>query len=795
MRADIPFFIGAMLNHPQREASPSPTLRDRDRPRASKTQSMPLVPSLTAFPPQPPQPQNAQASPVVPNNPARRSSPIGQITRLLPTPPHNNPPSFEQEPRLSPLSGPQQTMNGGNPNQHYSRPGPRAPVATFPNRLQNLDENWQMTPQLLADIELADQQQAQYQAGQPPNVERIRATAERSSPINPDNNQQRGRRDQQILRESPKSRDRHPASPMGPSFEAALTPEKRASPSPLGPEPHPNNYAAHYNTRESPPVHRRIPAGDQRLNASVPNPAPPQAIATRMPDRSLPVQEEDENGSHSRTEWQDNDTMVESEFNSSSPHNADLKADGAAQRFETNKQAPHHDEEKIHNHDEDRSQYANRDSTEEEGGHTPRSPTVCLPDDNHESYHPGSNVPIRAPAPVPLRPKGRNGPSDQIMRGLDSTLMDNKPLQAPPAVPQPPQTQSSQFAEQRPPAQPQPIHGQYHKYTSPQDYAYANHLVRDRSGRYVPAQPQVYPDDFQNYDDDLNSAYIQAYLPSPRPDAPVPPTPHSATAAPSPSPMHSDYGIPKPTGTPGYRPPHRSVGSPYPFPFNHVRRNRQNQNSRLIANGLDPATITEQIARQWQIFAQNNQGNITESTLSPSSTPFQPDLFDHWAYLHTNRMMRNLQDTASITSSPSHQPVPLPLAPHFGSRKKDKALHSKRQAYSRKPPPRVDSTQPRETSPELSSSGEETAGDDRVNPTPDISASNTENEQGITIAVEVPIENADADDSGEWVDDEEDDDYDDVIDLEYHPSFVRNVSKRRRKWEVGWEHLIQAVSR
>src|SRR6266545_931992 len=270
MRADILFVAGAMLNHPQREASPSPTLRDRDRTRASKTQSMPLVPSLTAFPPQPPQPQNTQANPSVPNNPARRSPPLGQVSRLLPTPPHNNPPSFEQEPRLSPLSGPQQTMNGANTSQHYSRPGPRAPAAIYPNRHQNLDENWHMTPQLLADIELADQQQAQYQAIQPlsfppppssetppsmkpPNVERIRATAERVSPPNPDNNQQRGRRDQQIPRESPKSRDRHPASPMGPSFEASLTPEKRASPSPLGPEPHPNNYAAHYNTRESPP--------------------------------------------------------------------------------------------------------------------------------------------------------------------------------------------------------------------------------------------------------------------------------------------------------------------------------------------------------------------------------------------------------------------------------------------------------------------------------------------------------------------------------------------------------------
>ena len=143
--------------------------------------------------------------------------------------------------------------------------------------------------------------------------------------------------------------------------------------------------------------------------------------------------------------------------------------------------------------------------------------------------------------------------------------------------------------------------------------------------------------------------------------------------------------------------------------------------------------FTEQIARQWQIFAQNN--------------------------------------TAPVQFQKEGQGILKGAAA-----------------------PRVNSSQPKKISPELSSSGEETAGDDRANPTPDISASNTENEQADTIAVEVPIENADADDGGEWVDDEEDDDYDDVIDLEYHPSFVRNVSKRRRKWEVGWEHLIQAVS-
>ena len=39
-------------------------------------------------------------------------------------------------------------------------PGP------FPNKFRNLEENWQMTAELLADIERADKQQAQYQSAQ-----------------------------------------------------------------------------------------------------------------------------------------------------------------------------------------------------------------------------------------------------------------------------------------------------------------------------------------------------------------------------------------------------------------------------------------------------------------------------------------------------------------------------------------------------------------------------------------------------------------------------------------------------
>ncbi|KAJ3505281.1 hypothetical protein NLJ89_g7501 [Agrocybe chaxingu] len=749
-----------------------------------------MVPSVASFPQAPSQGQ-PQPSPTIPNNVPRRSSPLGQVTRLLPTPPHNNPPNF-QEDRRSP---PPPTQS--NVNSHYPRPAPRAPIAAYPAKFQSIDDHWHMTEELLADIERADQQQAQYQSqvqsypsgprndspvGRPPNVERVRAAAERASPTA----QHRGR--EQVARESPKNRQ--PGSPIVASFGQlqSSTPERRMSPQ-LPADPHPASYLAQYSAREAPPLRRAPNSDPQRLNTSMASQTPPlQAIAARTPDRSLPVQEEDEvtskNGSGAHSNWQASDQVDEHPFHSSSPTpSSDLNPDGTAQRFEPTAQAVRRDDEKG-DEDRERSQYAERDSTEESGGFTPRSPTAQLPDDTREPYYPNQNIPIRVPAPLPAR-KGRNGSGDQIMRGLDSALLDRQPQQhAPPpssaAQQPPPSERPPKYAEQR-----QAANGgqneslQYPKYVSQQDYAYnPEPLPHGSNGRYVP--PQVYPDDFHSYGEESTSAYINAYFHSSRPDAPVPPTPHSQTAAPSPSPFMGNM--------PHYRSPAPTAGSPYPYPFNHVRRKAQSQTQRLLQNGLDPATIQEQVARQWQIFAQNNQGNITDSTLSPTSTPFQAGLYDHWAHLHTNKMMRGMLETASMHSSPSHQPIPLPMF-DFAPRKKDRGAHAKRAAYTRKPPPRVESTQPRETSPELSSSGEETAGEERLDPTPDVLPFAAPREPA---QVPLPNDSPDVDEEGEWVDEEDEDDYDDLIELEYHPAFVKNVSKRRRKWEVGWENLIQA---
>lgn len=155
-----------------------------------------------------------------------------------------------------------------------------------------------------------------------------------------------------------------------------------------------------------------------------------------------------------------------------------------------------------------------------------------------------------------------------------------------------------------------------------------------------------------------------------------------------------------------------------------------------------------------------------------------------------------------MTSSPSHQPVDLPLPPTFMPRKKNRRTnghHHHQESYTRKPPPRVESTQPRETSPELSSSGEETstAGEERPASRPASAQATLCEPIPVPIMPMMPIpivisNSQDSDENGEWVDEEDDGDYEDLLELEYHPSFVKNVSKRRRKWEVGWENLIQA---
>ncbi|KAJ4467865.1 hypothetical protein J3R30DRAFT_3832464 [Lentinula aciculospora] len=791
---------GSLHNIPGRENSPSPF---RDRQRTVKTQSLPLVPTAAQIFAAGQQSYPGQQNSPTSSNSSRRSPPMQapQVQRLLPTPPHPNPPNLLElspERRMSPgiLPPAQHQVNNIT---HYPRPINRVPPPQFLSNLHDLEQNWQMTDELMAEIERADLQQTQgmaaahihpsYPVGsaynatnvkadsspRDPGVERIRATG-KSSPKATEG--QLGRRpsvrESRENRESPKARDRPSFSP-----NQSQTPERRKSPpyhSPLG---SPGEQYSQYH-HEPTSLARRPPVltHDSRPNLTLATQTPPlQAISARTPDKSLPLQEEPEeeitlatkvdvNGrDHSRYMHQIHQQREQghgsptplSDLNPEGSYTHDGRSSRAALRPE--------DEDTLY-------EKSDKQESSNDGSGTPRSPSAGLPTAESTAqnrFFPQPNQP-RGPIPAPLRGRGRNGSTDQLgLRGLDTSLFEQ--VEQTRASEQPPQYAEAPKLVPRPDPRMQESYAHY----------YAQHL---------------HPDDLQSMMDDPTSAYIQAYLRSPRPDAPIPPTPHSQTSPPSPSPMLSGRYENTKDSYPPFSPV-APAGSPYPYPFTHVRRNMNySGHSQTHSNvGLNPAVIQEQFVKQFQMYAQNHSGNITDSTLSPSTTPYPPT-YNPWAYWHTQRLMGGqIPDPVTTQSSPSHEPIPLP-PPMVGLRRKSDSLNLRAyrpaQKTNRKPPPRVDSTQPRETSPEPSTSGEETAGEETHFAVSEEGSWVNGNAMAIPIPIPIPTPIVDDTSSAEWVDEDEEEDEEDLLELEYHPTYVNNVEKRRRRWETRWDALLQA---
>ncbi|KAF8173818.1 hypothetical protein K438DRAFT_1610529 [Mycena galopus ATCC 62051] len=730
-------------------------------------------------------------------NALQRSSPN---TRLLPSPPHSAP--LEPEREVTP--------------PHHPRPINRVAPPQF---LTKLDENWQMTDELMAEIERADFQQtqshssdfpqaqnhSQYPRESPPKVdpavERIRA-AERVSPKNLDGVQRR-----QSLRESPKSRERQPNSPTISSFaQGPRTPEggSPAYQTPLqSPGDHEYNYNPYHNLDRGSPT--QVPL-TRRISNAVPSDSRPSLLAVgthgqtpplqnlsvnpRTPDRSLPVQEEQEDevpsalGSgvvSSRDHY--GDTRGPDRSTSPTP-SSDLNPEG----YETtllshggrDSRAGHREDDDdtlIDQEDLDETAHPRgRTGPDEEGGFTPRSPHSGLPPDH--AMEP-DRYPRYASQNATIRARTRNGTTDQLgLRGIDPAIFaqPDKPGLRSPDVDRPP----PQYVEQR--RDPR---------DAPQEYRpQQRYDPREQAPNVQPPYGHIHPEDIQHY---MDHPTMQSYFNSPRPDAPIPPTPHSQTAAPSPSPLIHSYDDQRKDYPPFS--PVLPVGSPYPYPFNHVRRNHSypyTSRPHVPSGNYDPnhpSTIQEQLARQWQVYAQNQSalagGHVSDSTFSPAATPFQGNgaSYNPWAYLHTNRTLGGgvgRQDMHSLQSSPSHEPVALPIPPTVGLRKKPVSMRM--QVTSRKPPPRVESTQPRST-PEPESSGEETAGEEE----PRIAVSEEGNWVGASVPILDPSE-------ADWVDEEDEEDGEDLLELEYHPTFVSNVEKRRRRWETRWDSLVQAFN-
>lgn len=545
--------------------------------------------------------------------------------------------------------------------------------------------------------------------------------------------------------------------------------EARGSPqyhTPLGtPGEHPATSYTPYNRRESyqlPPRASTPPAPQRRASGMSPDAlsmraTPPAAIQARTPerDRSLPVQEEpedehgdrwDNNGRDSRAghrEDDDDDTLIDHEQES--------------ERKGTNGNGQ------------------NQITSEDEESNTPRSPTGMLPSEDlpiHGALY-GANNRLAS-----LSKHYRNGSTDQLgLRSFDPELFDNQP-------PKKEEVREAPAAPARRDEPPPPRHyvqePQHH--SAPPQYT-NNELATDPyahyGGRLHP--PQIpHPEDLHSYFDP--SQIFNAYMNSPRPMAPIPPTPISGnTAAPSPSPMISSI-------QPSPAPP---IGSPYPYPFTHVRRSHAYPASPLAASSSydpnHPSVIQQELALQMQMYAMNNNAPVSESNFSPASTPYPGASYNPWTFLQASRAFggRQLVDQSpSMHSSPSHEPLSLPM-PHLrgrGMKKTKRSSLRKQHNPAMEVPPRVESTQPRDTSPEISS-GEETStageADDKYEA----------QEEGNWVHGREP-----RDDSADWVDEDDEGEDGDLLDLEYHPQYVKNVEKRRRRWETRWEALTQSVS-
>lgn len=699
----------------------------------------------------------------------------------------------------------------------------------------------------MRDIERADQQLQQgqllgtsgvaYAGGAASNsslhllhtaVERIRV-ADRSSPKESDSSAKRQAREKEVQnpRESPKTRERSQtmSSTMSQHTDtqslAQRTPEYRGSPPFHTPMASPGERTAAYTqyipdsytssqatTQAQSSSRKPVPASSEpnAMRSTPPTTTklatPPQGGSTRSSDRALPLQEEPEDDG--AQDFTDQETEYEDPRRSSPTPSSDVYSDGHGSRYDGRRdigQSTQHtdddDDETLNEEVQDQLQQGKSES--DDSGFTPRSPSTTLPErPRDERYSPTSNgqyssttvqYQVSAENQKTVRARHRNGSTDQLgMRTFDATLFERTNGQDQPVNGQR-QTQPQATSQTHPQfPQPHPL-----RQFMPLDRSYN---ISQQSQSLPPMSPHF--EDLKGVFDNPTSSYLQSFLQSPapspagsgsRPNAPIPPTPLSHTAAPSPSPLSAMPSDIEP----------RQIGSPYPYPFTHIRRTTLSATQNAPSSTYDPnspAAVREQLAMQMHMYALNNGlAPPSDTTFSPSATPFPTAGYNPWAFLY--QAARPGDSNMSMRSSPSHEPVALPLPPLRGRglRRKDNAPNLRGPVGRRrvKPPPRVESTQPRETSPEPSS-GEETAGEDqfveRYAPNGQNGVWTNGDGQKVKATTGDGVDDAE-DNEDEWYD--EDDDEDDLLHLEYHPSYIVRSNKRRRRWDSRMEALTQAV--
>ena len=660
-----------MQNIAPREETPSPSFREKQR--TIKAHSMPSVPSLGQILAQNGQmmyPQGQQPSPTASNSShqSRRSPP--PTSRISPTAGKiasqseriTDRPTSPQAPTLAHAHSTPivpQLANQSLPNPHHPRPVPRGAPPAFLTQFHNPEDRWAVTEELMAEFEHFNSHPegtagVAYAGGaassavtvkrqdslKDPAVERVRA-GDRASPKDPDGSSvgavqvakrqvREKERQVQATRESPKGRERsNTASSQQLAGESHVrTPEYRGSPQYQSPMASPGERTATYSqyvqegyqaqtqgvvpaaSRKATETNstRLTPPTASKLAANTHTP-PLQVMGARPPDRSLPLQETEEDTGH---DYDHDVPEYGPQLHGSPTPSSDLYPEGhVTNRYDARHEhrdddVEDEDEDTLNNED-DEQHPQNKSSEDSEAGFTPRSPSAMLPERPRDAVY-VSQVNQYAENQKTIRPKARGGSTDQLgMRSFDPTMFERETVGSlrSAVLQEAPQNGQRERATQSPPqpaaqpkAEPPRIHQHPPQY-DPRQWTNSLGRILDQRIGYGWNQSSAMSDDMQSLMDDPTSSYLQTFLrsASARPGAPVPPTPQSHTAAPSPSPLIS--AMPS-----DFEP--RQIGSPYPYPFTHIRRSTVSGPIATPSTNYDmnnPDVIREQLALQMQIYA------------------------------------------------------------------------------------------------------------------------------------------------------------------------------------------------
>lgn len=256
------------------------------------------------------------------------------------------------------------------------------------------------------------------------------------------------------------------------------------------------------------------------------------------------------------------------------------------------------------------------------------------------------------------------------------------------------------------------------------------------------------------------------HSPHSRPGAPIPPSSHSYTTTTSPSPSPLASGMRRAKGKKPVLPPYSPVphvDSSYPFPFAHIRRRScaTSDNESMGLSQMDPKVAHEQ-----------NGG-----------PPYNPRTSTKTSNALNGRPRIIADEKVSTRSSSSHQPVPL--APSSGGRGHPKRSQDLRRQSKTLPTLRMESTQPRDTSPELFSD-DETPGESKEGEPQYPAAGQVRRDES------AEDENETDEDDREWIDEGTEGVTGDFLQLQFHPDYVCDPKKRRRRGELLWEALLRA---